>query len=327
MLYIPFRKFRYLGGPSSFMSNLKNYLDKTGYPYTESFFKADGIFFPMGYRAYKLWAAKRMGMKIIQRLDGVYYPSKHGERYYKFNSLQLKTYRYFSDFVIFQSEYSKKQVFEIFGEIDESKYAIIYNGANSDIFYPTEKKELSGKIKFITTGNFRNVDMLEPIILALDEFVGERDFELNIVGPINNDLLRKYLNRDYIVKRETKDLKGVADILRSSDIFIYSHLNPPCPNSVVEAVSCGLPIVGFDSGAMSELCYFSKDLLAYVSDEVFQRYEDFDYKKLAEKIELLIRNYDYYKKIAMDYSGLYNFDETGAKYAEAFDSVLKRKES
>ena len=38
------------------------------------------------------------------------------------------------------------------------------------IFYPdpNKKAEIRGKIKFITTGNFRNLDMVEPIIQALD---------------------------------------------------------------------------------------------------------------------------------------------------------------
>src|SRR5690606_22120330 len=120
-----------------------------------------------------------------------------------------------------------------------------------------------------------------------------------------------------------KNMSEVAEILQASDIFIYSHLNPPCPNSVIEAISCGLPVVGFDSGSMSELLFFSRDLLAYVSDDVFQKYENFDYKKLAEKIKLSINNFDKYKRIAREHWNLYSFEDCGKKYVHVFEKVLE----
>lgn len=323
MLYIPFHKFKYLGGPSTFMKNLKDYLDEVGYQYSNSFWKAKGIFFPMGYRPQTLWVAKRLAMKIIQRLDGVYYPSKHGSNYIKLNRLQKNNYQKYSDYIIFQSVHSRDQCFNMFGEIPNNRYSIIYNGVNTKIFYPDKKiQDIKSKIKFITTGSFRNIDMIEPIILALDYLKKNYNFELHIVGPILNKDLGPYFDRDYIVYHNSKDLKGVAELLRSSHIFLYSHLNPPCPNSVIEAIATGLPVVGFDSGAMAELCHFSKDLLAYVTDDVFQKYEDFDYKKLAEKIEFIIIDFTKYKEIALNHTNEYSFYDCGRKYVEVFNKLL-----
>ena len=53
------------------------------------------------------------------------------------------------------------------------------------------------------------------------------------LGPINNSEVARYA--------------------RGADVFVISHLNPPCPNNVIEAMACGLPIVGTNTGAMSEL--------------------------------------------------------------------------
>jgi glycosyltransferase involved in cell wall biosynthesis len=36
-------------------------------------------------------------------------------------------------------------------------------------------------------------------------------------------------------------------------ILLVLEVNPPCPNSVIEALASGIPIVGFDSGALREL--------------------------------------------------------------------------
>jgi glycosyltransferase involved in cell wall biosynthesis len=40
---------------------------------------------------------------------------------------------------------------------------------------------------------------------------------------------------------------------RSSHFLYSAEVNPPCPNSVIESLACGLPVVGFDSGSLREL--------------------------------------------------------------------------
>ncbi|MFH0976550.1 MAG: methyltransferase domain-containing protein [Spirochaetota bacterium] len=324
-LYIPFPSSSSIGGPSTFMHNLKQFLDNNKIKYLSSPENASAIFFPIQYDENVIKEIKNRNGKVIQRLDGIYYPSKHGDKYIELNSELKKIYLNYSDYVIFQSKYSKQQCYAMLGEKTDNQYNIILNGVDKKIFHPLDNNlpvKIDRSIKFVTTGNFRNIDMLEPIINALDYLNGKIDFKLSIVGPIVNVDINNYLDRDYIIYCGNKDLKGVANILNDSNIFIYSHLNPPCPNSVLEAISCGLPVVGFNSGAMSELCWFSKDLLAPVSDEIFQRYEDFDYKKLAEKIMLAVENYDKYKKIAMDHTHLYSFEECGNSYINVFNNLL-----
>lgn len=324
MLFIPFSDYEYIGGPGTFMKNLKFFLDRNNFLYDSSF-KSDGIFFPISYNVKTLKLIKKEKGKIIQRLDGIYYPSKHGKKYVKINKNIKAIYLKYSDYIIFQSEYSKKQCFELFGEKDAINYSLIINGVNKKIFFSSKNTKQDDQIQFITTGNFRNLDMLEPVIFSLDSLKEKFDFKLHVVGSIVNNLLKPLLNRDYVVEHGLKNMEEISSLLQVSDIFIYSHLNPPCPNSVVEAISCGLPIVGFNSGAMSELCFFSKDLFAYVSEDVFQKYEDFKTIALTEKIELCINNYEYYKNIAMENAHLYSFEECGKKYVDVFNKVLREE--
>jgi len=293
-IFIPFKSYNgNVGGPITFMKNLKVEFDKSGVEYQSKPWFAKCMFFPMSSSQHSIRFVKAFGGKIIQRLDGVYYPSKNPENYKNANRGMQHVYSKYSDYVIFQSEYSKKQVFEMFGSLEKGKYSLICNGANQNIFYPIECKGIHKKVRFITTGSFRNKDMIDPVIKALD-LLEEKgyDFELNLLGPIKVENKESILAKKYVVNSQSKDQHIIAEALRNSDVFIYSHLNPPCPNSVIEAVSCGLPVVGFDSGAMTEICHFNKELFAYVSEDVFQVYEDFDYKKLAEKLELSIGNFD-----------------------------------
>lgn len=322
MIFIPFNLYeQFIGGPATFMKNLRKYLLKRSYEFIdnqENYKESDSIFFPISFNRNILRYFKRNNLPIIQRLDGVYYPSKHGLKYIYFNREIKVDYLKYSDFVIFQSEYSKTECFAILGEIREKKYKIIYNGADKSIFYPKNKEFNKNKIIFTTTGFYRNKDMIEPVVLALDTIKNKYNFELKIIGPVTNPEVKELIERNYITYLGVMDKEDIAKELQKTDILIHCQLNPACPNSVIESISCGVPVVGFDSGAMKEVLFFSPELLAYVSADTFQRYRDFKYGKLREKIEHCIENYSKFKEKFAKYSYLYNSEDACEEYLKVF---------
>ena len=320
-IFIPFSESNNIGGPATFMSNLHKHLEQVGFAYAKTPFFAKGIFFPILYDLRAIKWIKFFGGKVIQRLDGVYYPSQHGDGYQVMNKDIEHIYRNYADVVIFQSAYSRRQCVEMMGE-SRGKWEIIHNGVDLDIFYPNqEKKELSKKVKFLMAGSFRKTAMIEPIVKALDSLKDEFDLMLTVAGPILDENLKHFFERDYIVMAGSLNAGQLSDLHRESDIFLHSQLNDNCPNAVLEAVSSGLPVVGFDGGSMSELLFFQKDLLAYVSEDIFQKYEDFDYRKLAEKIRLSIESYKEYRQKSLENCCLYDFQECGKKYLKVFSEM------
>ena len=41
--------------------------------------------------------------------------------------------------------------------------------------------------------------------------------------------------------------------MRGADLLFSADLNAACPNSVIEALACGLPVLSFDTGSLKEL--------------------------------------------------------------------------
>lgn len=325
MIFIPFETFtKGVGGPSTFMRNLREYLINKQFSFMEDIDKkdiSDSIFFPISFNERILKYYKKNSKPIIQRLDGIYYPSKHGFKYHYLNWEIKKDYFKYSDFIIFQSKFSRLECFTIMGEIPEEKYSIILNGTDKSVFKPSLKAFSKDKIIFAATGSFRNKDMVLPVIKALDEIAKNYQIEYRVIGPVTSDEVARVLDRPYVKLRGKKDKHGLGDELSEADILIHCQLNPACPNSVIEAISCGIPVVGFDTGAMKEVMYFAPELLAYVSDDIFQTDKDFKHERLLEKLNLCINDYDKYKDLFLKYSGLYDFNDTCEEYIKIFNKA------
>ncbi len=323
-LFIP-KVDKFYGGPKTFLTNLSKYLHEKGVKTISDPLNSDLIFFPVEFPKEILEKASKKKIPIVQRLDGVFYEPEHNKAQLEFDNYVKEIYLKYANYVIFQSEYSKSQCFFKYGEKSPDQFSLIVNGVDKTIFYPSDSEhDPTNFIRFVTTGNIRRKEMIEPIVLALDELRTEFNFELTVVGKITDEL-KPYLNRDYLNYVGPKELQEVSKILRNSDIFLFSFLNPACPNSVIEAVSTGLPVVSFDSGSMKELVGFNKDLLAFVSDDLFQNVKDFKYEKLKEKIKLCVDNFRKYKKESYLQSSLYSFETCGDQYMETFNAIINQK--
>ncbi len=321
-IFIPLKDYHYQGGVESFMRNLERYLAKVNYSYLNEPDEAKVIFFPITFDQQILANIKAKGGRVVQRLAGGYYPTQHGDSYVDQNRPISDIYNTYSDFVVFQSEYGRMQDFAIFGPKPKDEYAVIINGVDKTIFFPPKEKKQKPRKIFVSTGSFRKKVMLEPIIMALDSLSTKYDLEYWVIGEVTMPELQEYLKRPYVKYMDKLPLKQLAEKLRMADALIHTQINDICPNSVIEAISSALPVIGFDSGSMPELLSFNTELLAYVSGDILQRVEDFDSSRLAEKIELYINESKKFDKLALENSNLYPFDQCGKQYVEVFEQQL-----
>lgn len=80
-----------------------------------------------------------------------------------------------------------------------------------------------------------------------------------VVGRVAPQVQRRYgarwtgLERLRITWAGLQSGERIPEIDRSAHLLFSSDLNAACPNSVIEALACGLPVLSFATGALPEL--------------------------------------------------------------------------
>jgi glycosyltransferase involved in cell wall biosynthesis len=318
-VFIPTVAPHHVGGPTTFLRNFYKFSQDSGICLAQNIQESDLFFFPVSAGLRDLYFAFNNKIKSVQRLDGLHYFERNGYSFVKRNLKIQFIYHFLSDYKIFQSEYSKRQCFHIFSPIEQSKYTVIMNGCDLSIFFPDPDKLIEKKIIFVTSGNFRHEDMIKPITDALDRLKG--DFILRVIGPVS-DQLKFLFNKSYIKLEGSCHLNQSAEIIRDSHIYLFSALNSACPNALIEAVSCGIPIVAYSSGAVSEICHFSTDLLAETPDKILHSMNDFDANNFYEKILKCISEYKKYKELACQNYKSFPLEKMGESYFDFFKKLV-----
>lgn len=307
-----------VGGPNTFRTNIQSCLERQGISVvTDPIGRYRSLLVIQYYDYVKLRAIRRSGVRIVQRLDGLAYPEWAGDGWRAMNEPVREVYEKLADAVVFQSEYSARQADEFLGARHPNA-KIVINGVDTDRFSPSHRLELGSPIKLVTSGNFRLSHLIVPQVEALRILRRSGyEVELTVIGPIADKSL------DWTVKEPGVRYLGkvsreeIPEHLSEADIFVFSMLNAACPNSVVEAVGAGLPVVGFASGSLPEICRFNQDLLVPMPDRLIHADDEADGEALAAKIVEAIAEYPRFKQRALDHRSTYSMESSVEKYRES----------
>ena len=142
--------------------------------------------------------------------------------------------------------------------LSDKKIKLIYNGIDTKIFCPKEKISLRNKynipldkkiICFVAQGGKNDPRKGGAYINRLvKEDIGNNILYLAIGGSKHSTEKGNVINIPFI-----SDKHILSDYFALSDIFLFTSLAENCPLVILEAMSCGLPVVSFDVGGVPEL--------------------------------------------------------------------------
>ena len=261
---------------------------------------------------------RRGGVPVLQRLDGINWLQRrlptglrHLLRAEANNLLMRFVRRRLADLIVYQSQFARNWWEREFGEAPV-RSLVVHNGVPLDEFSPDgEGRPPADKIRLLVVegrlGGGYEVGLGAAAALAqrLQAMTGST-VELAVAGEVTrrarSELQARFtsqssstgpapLQLNWLGKVEPDSIPALD---RTGHLLYAADLNPACPNSVLEALACGLPVIAFATGALPELVQGDAGRLAPYGGDPW-KLETPDIEGLAQAAAEVLAEHDRYR--------------------------------
>jgi glycosyltransferase involved in cell wall biosynthesis len=255
-----------------------------------------------------IWRVKRQGIRVVQRLDGmnwIHRRKRTGWRHFlraEYGNLILALIRsHLSDRIIYQSQFSHQWWERVHGKT-RKPCRVIYNGVDLNLYTPVGSSELPAdhvRILLVEGTIGSGYEMGLKVALTLADHlhsVIQRNVEVMVVGRVSAALQQEVLagTRRVVTFLGEVPASKIAGIDRSAHLLYAADLNPACPNSVIEALACGLPVAGFDTGALPEIVTDDSGVIVPYGGNPW-KLDPPDTDGLAHGVQHILENHSHYR--------------------------------
>lgn len=244
------------GGPLVKVARLKEHFPEHCWRFNIVYALSNAPYLPRAAMA--LLRARRV--PIVLNQNGVFYPGWYDGDWRGMNSVMAQGY-HLADYVLWQSDFCRRAADRFLGE-RQGAGEILYNAVDTVRFSPVPRP--SGQpFTFLVTGKiashmaYRLRSTLEGLAWARAQGLQAR---LTIAGGIDlgarlqtEDHLRSLGLADVVTITGPYTQAAAPDVYRAADAYVMTKYLDPCPNTVLEAMACGLPVLYSASGGVPEL--------------------------------------------------------------------------
>lgn len=217
------------------------------------------------------WARSR-GVRLAWNQNGVAYPGWYGSRSEEING-PMRTLRQQADYIFYQSEFCRLCADKFLGPVS-APGEIAYNCVDTAMFAPGPERPRD-VCRILTTGShyesYRVISVLEtvaelvrrsfPVALHLAGRLAWPGAEAEVAAKLQS------LGITHVVRRTPAYRQEEAPaIYQGAHILIHPKYKDPCPTVPIEAMACGVPVIGSASGGMPELVSVEAGILIDVPE-------------------------------------------------------------
>lgn len=200
------------------------------------------------------------GVPIVHNQNGLFYPAWYRGDWRGENARMARTYKQAAH-VFWQSEFCRRGA-DLFLGPREGPGEVLYNAVDTSRFTPASAFP-EGSIVFLMTGKM-DAHLYYRIENAIRGFArvveSGLDARLRLAGWAAPTVEQRALAlAEQLGVASRIEFKGrytqaaAPDIYRCAHVYVSTKHNDACPNAVIEAMACGLPVVYSASGGVPEL--------------------------------------------------------------------------
>lgn len=278
--------------------------------------------------------AKRQGAKFVWNQNGVAFPAWAGARAGEINSpmaaLMLR-----ADFIVYQSRFCLESAGRFLGGAP-CPADILFNPVDPRVFTPATAPRPTDVWQLLTAGTHHQASRVLSSIetLRLLREAGH-NVRLKVAGELRWPEATRQV-RNALEKANVPDLVTLLPpftqdeavrLYQGAHILLHPKYHDPCPTVVIEAMACGVPVIGSRSGGMPEIVNDEGGRLLDVplSWEVSTVPEP---QAMANAVEHIMREWPEQSRRARQRAErLFDSRRWLQRHAEIFDELLRRSGS